>query len=33
VREVVVTRVFDAPRKLLFEAYSKPEPVLFESCS
>ena len=26
-REVVITRVFDAPAKLLFEAYSKPEHV------
>ncbi len=26
-REVVITRVFDAPARLLFEAYSKPEHV------
>ena len=27
-REVVITRVFDAPARLLFEAYSKPEHVM-----
>jgi len=27
-REVVITRVFDAPAHLLFEAYSKPEHVI-----
>ncbi|HKC51472.1 MAG TPA: hypothetical protein VKF60_11815 [Myxococcota bacterium] len=32
-REVVIARVFDAPRKLLFEAYGKPAPVLIELCS
>jgi len=26
-REVVITRVFDAPARLLFEAYSKPEHI------
>ena len=26
-REIVVTRVFDAPRRLLFDAYTKPELV------
>ena len=24
-REIVVTRVFDAPRRLVFDAYTKPE--------
>ncbi len=32
-REVVITRVFDAPRELLFETYSKPAPVPSELCS
>lgn len=27
-REVVITRVFDAPARLLFEAYSKPEHIM-----
>ena len=27
-REVVITRLFDAPARLLFEAYSKPEHIL-----
>jgi uncharacterized protein YndB with AHSA1/START domain len=27
-REVIITRVFDAPARLLFEAYSKPEHVM-----
>jgi uncharacterized protein YndB with AHSA1/START domain len=27
-REVTITRVFDAPARLLFEAYSKPEHVM-----
>ena len=26
-REVIITRVFDAPARLLFEAYAKPEHV------
>jgi uncharacterized protein YndB with AHSA1/START domain len=27
-REVVITRIFDAPARLLFEAYSKPEHIM-----
>jgi hypothetical protein len=27
-REIIMTRVFDAPRRLVFEAWSKPEHVL-----
>ncbi len=27
-REVIITRVFDAPARLLFEAYSKPEHIM-----
>lgn len=27
-REVVITRLFDAPARLLFEAYSKPEHIM-----
>jgi hypothetical protein len=30
-REVVLTRVFDAPRRLVFEAHTKPEQVRPES--
>jgi len=26
-REIVITRVFDAPRKLVFDAFTKPELV------
>ena len=29
-REVVITRVFDAPARLLFEAWSKPEHLMHE---
>jgi uncharacterized protein YndB with AHSA1/START domain len=27
-REVIITRVFDAPARFLFEAYSKPEHIM-----